>query len=299
MAPEIEFNRRAVRPVECLREGWRLIKKDYWLFLGISFVGLLIGSAAPLGLLAGPMMCGIEICLLRRMNGQRVSFDMLFRGFDYFVPGLIVSLVMTAPVLVLLVLYYVGIFASFAAFLPAMQQGGPPDATAIGIFVGLQFALAFAFVAVLTMVSALFLFTYPLIVEHELSGMQAIGLSIKAVLANLGGIVGLMFLWTLVSLAGVLACYVGAILVLPIYFAAVSVAYRQVFPMELAPARASDGERVDEDLPPVVSLSNEGIQNRPDERVATEPAPPPAPSGSDRPSSTDIQGDPTRQGPPV
>jgi hypothetical protein len=135
-----------------------------------------------------------------------------------------------------------------------------------------------------------------LIVEHELSGMQAISVSIKAVFANLGGVVGLMFLWTLLSLAGALACYVGAFLVMPIYFAAVAVAYRQVFPMQLAADQVPEWERTGEDRLPVVRLASKGIQSMPDERVTPEP-PAGTPVG-DRPSSMGIQGESTRSAPP-
>ena len=42
-----------LKPVECLKSGWELIKDRYWLFVGMSVVGLLMGSAA-MGLLTGP-----------------------------------------------------------------------------------------------------------------------------------------------------------------------------------------------------------------------------------------------------
>ena len=56
---DIPFNRNAVRPMECLREGFDLVKDRYWLFVGICFVAILVGSAVPLGILMGPMMCGL------------------------------------------------------------------------------------------------------------------------------------------------------------------------------------------------------------------------------------------------
>src|ERR1700687_1063897 len=81
---ELDFNRGAVRPMQCLREGWQLIKAGYWLFLGITLVGMLVGTAGPFGILLGPMMCGIYMCLLGRMYGQPASMNLLFRGFNYF-----------------------------------------------------------------------------------------------------------------------------------------------------------------------------------------------------------------------
>src|SRR5262245_33903009 len=60
------FNRGAIRPMQCLADGWRLIKSDYWFFVGVTFVGILVAELAPMGILMGPAMCGIHICLLRQ-----------------------------------------------------------------------------------------------------------------------------------------------------------------------------------------------------------------------------------------
>ncbi|HUS09425.1 MAG TPA: hypothetical protein VMZ30_03080, partial [Pyrinomonadaceae bacterium] len=58
---EIGFNRNAVQPIECIKSGWDLIKSQYWLFVGMTVVGVIIGSVVPLGILMGPMMCGIYL----------------------------------------------------------------------------------------------------------------------------------------------------------------------------------------------------------------------------------------------
>ena len=48
MEPNLtDFHQGVIRPVDCLKEGWALIKDQYWLFFGISLVGLLIGGAVP------------------------------------------------------------------------------------------------------------------------------------------------------------------------------------------------------------------------------------------------------------
>src|SRR5215467_203500 len=91
-----------IAPVECLKEGWELIKDDYWLFLGISFLAIFIGSAVPI-VLIGPMMCGLYFCLFQKMTGEPLQFDRLFKGFDYFVPGLIVAAVQTIPAFIVIV----------------------------------------------------------------------------------------------------------------------------------------------------------------------------------------------------
>ena len=71
MTPEqSEFRTGVIKPVECLKDGWALIKDQYWLFFGISLVGILIGGTVPV-VLMGPMMVGIFLCLLQRQRQQR------------------------------------------------------------------------------------------------------------------------------------------------------------------------------------------------------------------------------------
>src|SRR6266550_3254308 len=56
MTPDnIQFRTGVIKPVECLKEGWALIKDQYWLFLGIVFVGVFIGSAVPIVIVMVPM----------------------------------------------------------------------------------------------------------------------------------------------------------------------------------------------------------------------------------------------------
>jgi hypothetical protein len=226
-----EFQSGAVRPMECLRGGWQLIRNEYWLFFGISLVGVLIASAAPMAILAGPMMCGIYLCLLRKQRGERVKFEMLFKGFEHFVQSLIATLVMVIPVLVIVVPAYLLLIAATIASMPK-QQGQPADPAAAWTFL-IGFALFMLLIIVLSIVlGVLFFFTYPLIVDKRLTGMQAIGASIRAARANFGGVLGVVLLNFLIGTLGVLACYVGSFFVMPIHFAAIAVAYRQVFPAD-------------------------------------------------------------------
>ena len=67
------FRTGAVRPVECLREGWNLIRGEYWLWVGITLVACLIAYVAPFGILAGPMFCGLYVCLARKQRGEGPS----------------------------------------------------------------------------------------------------------------------------------------------------------------------------------------------------------------------------------
>lgn len=221
-----EFNRGAVRPMECLREGWALIKEQYWLFLGMSVVAVLVGSAVPLGILMGPMMCGLDLAFFRRQRGEPVTFDLLFKGFDYFKESVIATLIQVVPVLLILLPTYVISAAIFLTTFKPGRRGAPPD---LFPFFAFMIAVFLVIMAVSIAIGVFFAFTFPLIVDRRLSGVDAIKTSVRAAIGNLGGVLGLMLLLMLLSGVGVLFCYVGALLVLPINFAAWTIAYRQVF----------------------------------------------------------------------
>ncbi|HEX8775710.1 MAG TPA: hypothetical protein VF735_19215 [Pyrinomonadaceae bacterium] len=234
-ANPIAFNRGVVRPVECLQMGWNMIKGQYWLFLGITAVGLLIGSVGPMAILLGPMMCGIYLCLLARYRGEAVSFELLFKGFDYFMQSLIASLIQVVPVMLLMIPVYVVYFVMFMSKMQKVgryPRGRPPDASEFYSIFLLMFGMMLLVVIIATVIGAFFIFTYPLIVDRRLTAIDALRASARAVIGNLGGVMGLMALSVLLGLAGMLLCYVGAFLVMPVSFAAWAVAYRQVFPAQ-------------------------------------------------------------------
>ncbi|CAN5285417.1 hypothetical protein BH20ACI2_BH20ACI2_12600 [soil metagenome] len=90
------FRRGVVKPIECVKEGLELIKSDYWLLFAIWLVSGVIGSVSLL-IAAGAMTCGTFYCYLRKIDGQPVSFDDLWKGMQWFLPGLIVFVVIVVP----------------------------------------------------------------------------------------------------------------------------------------------------------------------------------------------------------
>ncbi|HEU4833432.1 MAG TPA: hypothetical protein VFS90_03415 [Pyrinomonadaceae bacterium] len=207
-----------------------MIKNQYWLFVGMTIVGILIGSAVPLGILLGPMMCGLYLTFFKARRGEPVEFAMMFKGFDYFGPSLIATLLHIVPIIAIVLpaylLFYVSMFVSMAA---AQSGGGEPDPTA---FLGVMAVFGLFWIVVLVVVVVIsigFTFAYPLIVDRKLQGFDAVKLSFRAALANFWRLLGMMLLTSLMSIAGVLACYVGMFLVMPIAYAAIAKAYEQVF----------------------------------------------------------------------
>ena len=225
-----EFRRGVIAPVECIKEGWALIKDQYWLFFGISLVGLLIGGAVPIVLL-GPMMIGLFLCLLQRQRGEPVEFGTLFKGFDHFVQGLVVAALKMVPVIIILVPYYIFLVAVMATTMPRGGNPSPEDSRAFLLsFFGFEIVFFVVIMVASILIEIFFMFAFPLIADRKLSGLDAVKLSFRAGKANLGGVLGLILLNGLLGFVGVLCCIVGVYFYLPIAFASQVVAYRRVFP---------------------------------------------------------------------
>jgi hypothetical protein len=239
--PEIPFKRKAVEPTECLRAANALIKDQYWLLVGMCAVGLLIGSAVPLGILMGPMMCGLYLSYFKKRRGETIQFDTLFKGFDYFSQSVIATLIHVIPIVIIVVPAYIMFYIFF--ILSVAVQGNEPNPAALFGMMGLFFLFYIFVVVVVIFVSIGFTFSYMLIVDRKLQAMDAVKLSFKAAMANFWRLLFLYILNALLGLGGMLLCYVGMFLVLPISYGALAVAYEQVFGL-------GDGSEPAPNLPP-------------------------------------------------
>jgi hypothetical protein len=224
---DIPFNKGAVKPVECIKGGWELVKDQYWLFVGMCLVGMLVGSALPLGILMGPMMCGLYLSFFKKRRGEPIEFGTLFKGFDYFGQSVLAAVLHAVPIVVIVIAAYIILYAGF--FISILAVGN--DSSGIGVIVMVLFFLVFyiAIMLVIIVISLGFSFAYPLIVDRGMQGFDAVKLSFQAAMANFFPLLGMSVLAMLLGTVGILACYVGIFFVFPITYAAVAVAYEQVF----------------------------------------------------------------------
>jgi uncharacterized membrane protein len=225
---QIPFKRNAVEPVECIKRGWELVKPQYWLFVGIVIVGMLVASVVPLYILMGPMMCGIYMALLQTRRGNPIEFGILFKGFDHFGDALIATLLHMVPIMVLIVPTYIGFYVGIFVMAGTSRTGEPDPGMFLG-FVGIFGVIVLLIMVLVIALSVLFTFAYPLIVDRKLSGFNAVKLSIRAGLANFWPLLGMMLLTGLLTACGVMLCFVGIYLVVPVTYAAIATAYEQVF----------------------------------------------------------------------
>lgn len=222
-----EFNVGVIKPVECMKEGWDLIKDQYWLFFGITLVGMLIGGLIPFGIGLGAMFCGIYYTMIQKMDGKHFEFGDLFKGFNFFVQGLIPMLIIVIPAIILGIIMYASIFA---VLFSSMDGKGGIDESVVWKLYGTVFTEGIILSLVMGCLHALIMFAFPLIVDKNLSGLDAFKLSSRAVWQNLSGVVGLILVEFVLGLIGYLICGIGLYLTLPIMFAGVLVAYRRIFP---------------------------------------------------------------------
>jgi uncharacterized membrane protein len=222
----IEFTRGQIQPIECLKEAWALIKPDYWILFAISIVGAMIGGLS-MYILIGPMICGIFLAYLKRIDGGTPTIDDLWVGFKFFWPSLGVTVVIVLPILAWFV---VMMFTVYLPIITAAVMGNKADSGAIvGIFAaGVVLDLIVA--SIMIFVHSLLIFAFPLIADRGVSSWDAMKLSSRAVMKNLGGVSGMIAVNFVIALAGELAFCIGIYLVIPIITASNLVAYRKVFP---------------------------------------------------------------------
>lgn len=223
----IQYQSGAIDPTGCISNGWELVKRNYWMYFGITILAMIIVGCIPVvnWFLFGPIMAGVYTCFLKEMRGEPVDFGMMFKGFEKFVPTMIVGLLQLLPTIIYQIVSWTMDIGRFIA----MSQGrtGQDVATGISIASGI-FGLIFLVVSIVWAIT--FAFAVPLVAEHNLKPMEAIRLSASAAWSNIGGLILLWILAGLLGLAGMIALCIGILFVMPIVYAAMAFSYRQVFP---------------------------------------------------------------------
>jgi hypothetical protein len=219
----------AVKPFECLGQGWSLVKDQYFLFAGLCLIIVVLACCIPFaGIIWGAWMCGIFAALLGSMRGQAASFSDLGKGFQHFSPGFLVTLLsglffLPVPIGVkLLEMRLDEIERNYPGLEPM------PDEVVLETLAFVS-GLVLLYVIAFLVTGVIFAFAYQLVVDKNLSGWQATKLSARAARENFGGVMGLLLLELLLSTFGIMMCCFGLILVMPLTKASWAIAYSQVF----------------------------------------------------------------------
>ena len=170
-------------------EGWALVKADLGNYVVISLVFVLL-SGVPL--IQGPLIAGFHIFTMKKLMGRNAEFGDLFKGFNFFVPTLVASLL-------------IGLF-TFAGTLLCIIPG--------------------------LVVAAMYKFTYLFIVDKRMDFWPAMQASHAIVKNDYFGFTMFLVLAFLVNLLGLLCCVVGLLVTIPLTFAAITVAYKEIVGFE-------------------------------------------------------------------
>jgi len=146
-------------------------------------------------ILNGALTAGFYIACIRKMRGAPLDIGDLFKGFNYFVPALVTALL-------------VGIF----------------------MFAGLLLCLLPAL-----FVAAIFLFPYHFIIDKKMDFWPAMQASHDVVKKDYAGFIVFILAIAGVNILGVLALVIGLLVTIPMTFAAITVAYRDVVGFEPNP----------------------------------------------------------------
>ena len=202
-------------------EAKQFLGSDYWVFWGLVFVGMLIAGLIPL-ILLGPMYCGLGLCFLARERGQQPSFELMFKGFDYFLNTLIPVLLYGLSILLVIPFCVGGVFLGL--FLIGSGQE-------VLIVLGVCSILAGVSILVLGSNFAIYgaLFACFLVADYKLEGMDAFNVSLAGITKNIFGLFGTMIASVILTLCGMLLCYIPVLLMIPLVFCSNFICYRKIF----------------------------------------------------------------------
>jgi len=238
----LQYNSSAIDAGGCVSNAWNLVKQNYGMYLGITLIAVILAGCIPCVslFLVGPIMGGVFFVVLREMRGEPVDFGMMFRGFDKFVPLMVVGLVQSIPEVIAQILRFTADIGRIGldgasrngdfGFYQSSSSDAFPIAIASGVLVVVIIVAAVLFLFGVVWRILLF-FAIPLVMEHNIGAIDAMKLSARAATSNVGGLVLLFVLEILLGILGVIMLCIGIFFVLPIMYAANAFAYRQVFPM--------------------------------------------------------------------
>jgi uncharacterized membrane protein len=172
-----------------LGEGWDIVKADLGTYVLITLIFFLLSSVP---FIQGALIAGFHIYTMKKLMRRNAEFADMFKGFNFFVPTLVASIL-------------IGIF----------------------VFVGFLFLIIPGLV-----IAAMYKFTYLFIVDKRMDFWPAMKASHDVVRKDYFGFTMFMILAFLVNVLGFLCLFVGLLVTVPLTFAAITVAYRDVVGFE-------------------------------------------------------------------
>jgi uncharacterized membrane protein len=167
--------------------GWDMVKNDLGTFFLMALVLSVISSAVPL-ILQGPLIAGFHIFCMKKLVGRPAEFADLFKGFNFFIPTLVASLVISC-------FTFLGVLA---CVIPGL------------------------------VVAAMYKFTYLFIVDKRMDFWPAMQASHAIVKQDYFGFTMFLLAMIGINLLGAICCVIGVFISIPVSLAAITVAYQEI-----------------------------------------------------------------------
>lgn len=215
----------------CVSRGWEAVRSNFLLSVGATFLVsavYLLLSVVPfigsiLGLvLQGVLYGGLYWFFLKLLRGETVEVGDAFAGFKRNTKDLILVGVVQGAIV-----FGVVIVAMIPMIALGVGLGATHKSPASMLYVVAPLALLLA--AGVMVLSTMWIFAFPLVIDKGLGFWQAMELSRKTVLRRFWSVLGLLLVCGLIAVAGCLALIVGVFVAMPVCAAAVASAYDELF----------------------------------------------------------------------
>ena len=153
---------------------------------------LIFGFLGSVPFIQGALIAGFHIYTMKKLMGRRAEFSDIFKGFNFFLPTLFATLL-------------IGIF-TFLGTLALIIPG--------------------------LIVAAMYKFTYLFIVDKRMDFWEAMKASHAVVRNDYLGFTMFLILAFLVNVLGAMCLFVGLLVTVPMTFAAITVAYKELVGFE-------------------------------------------------------------------
>jgi hypothetical protein len=231
--PELLAEPRQVaagRGVEWFAEGWQLVMLAPGAWIGaflLLVLGMVVLSCVPLGsnLFMPVLIAGLALGCEAQRRGEAFNIEYLWAGFRSPQLGQLVLVGLLTIVATLIVIVAIFPFL-FGAIALVETTVGPNDPAAAFVIVPVFVLLIALAVVPLTMATV---FAPMLVVFHGMPAMDAMKLSLRGSLRNVGAVLVAMVMYVLITLVAILPCLLGLMLAIPVAIAANYFAYRDIF----------------------------------------------------------------------
>lgn len=241
-APPIQ-RKPGVVDIDAIKQGWQLVSAQLGMWIVAIIITQLISGAVS-QIIGMPLQFMVPQPQINPQN----PMDGVIQMYKGLIPMIVLSSFLQIPVTAFLQggLIRMGLrqLRTGKMELGDLFSAGPyilPLMLATFLIQLASFTGLFALCVGSFVVYALFLLTIPLIVDRNLSAVEAMKKSWQTLVDHLFPLIGIILLLGLLQMAGVLACCVGVLFTMPLVPATTVVLYDRFFPQENAPETPTPG----------------------------------------------------------